>query len=369
MRKIANEETVAGETDYSELLAVLDGFDVGDEDKPSTDDEVSIELDESDDSEESSYDIGDDFADALEVSDPPEESIAFEIAEGEPFADGEGMNIDDELSLILLDLPKGMLADENAPEEKVEEEDLGPQTWEDHGAHKDFINYLVRKVKSIPPHSGQTTVGCEKAVSYLRKLDKEISKAIQSDDDNVIDEIEAEKIRDTIHGFIEKLEEAYDYLSDKKRKKKKASFRLGKNIVARLDGDQATFYASVGGDSMEETLVPVEVVEPSDEQLATFASAENGLKKEAAFMTFMDPFLEAITRLLIRSHVTHGKDLRDVYGQLDSQYKFTDRESLSIHEILRQAGLGMHTDLGRLNEKNVNIFDGKNVEFSTTYSA
>jgi hypothetical protein len=365
------ENVTEKESDYSELLSVLEALESSEEDlvSPESDEDVSLELGVEDDVDFST-DEEEEYSDTLEVSDPPEETVAYELSEDDHIKEFKGDSTD-ELSLVLLDLPSEILSGKSSEETEDEgsEEDDTPKTWESHGAHSDFLNYLVRKLKSIPAHSGQTTVGCEKAVSYLRKLDREISKAIQSDDDNIIDELEAEKIRDTIHDFIDKLEEAYDFLTKKKRKKK-ASFRLGKRIVARLDGEGDIFYASVSGDSMDEMLVPVDVVEPTDEQMATFASAKNNkIKKEAAFATFMDPFLEAITRLLMRAHITHGKDLRDVYGQLDSQYKFTDRERLSIHEILRQAGLGLNVDLGRINEKDVNIFDGKNVEFSTTYPA
>ena len=85
-------------------------------------------------------------------------------------------------------------------------------------------------------------------------------------------------------------------------------------------------------------------------------------------MTFVDPFLQSITRLLIRSHITQGKDLREVYARLDSQYKFTPREQLSIHELLLQKGMPLNVDLGRINEKEpIMPWDGKNIEYVTEY--
>ena len=117
-----------------------------------------------------------------------------------------------------------------------EEEPERETTWEDDHDHSKFIGYMLERLKGIPPHSGQTTVGCEKAISYLRKLDKEISKAIQSDESNTINEEEAEKIRDKIHEYVDTLEDALDDLVSKKRKKKKkASFSLGKNVYARIN--------------------------------------------------------------------------------------------------------------------------------------
>lgn len=273
-----------------------------------------------------------------------------------------------------LELPEGMLP--GAIEMIVvdeEPEEVRPRTWQDDGDHSDFMNYLLGRMKAIPEHSGQTTVGCEKAISYLKKLDKEISKAIQSDDENVIDESQAEKIRDTIHDYIEKLEDAYNTLVDKKRKrKKKAGWSLGKQIVARLGSEDIEYYASVQAGNEEERLVKVEVVEPTDKQVQAFIEPEQqGLTKEASHLvTYIDPFIDSITRLLIRSQITQGKDIREVYAQLNEQYSFTDREKLSIHEVLKQKGIGgtgIYVDLGRVNDDNFSPFDGKNIEFVTEY--
>jgi hypothetical protein len=254
----------------------------------------------------------------------------------------------------------------------VKDEPEKDTTWEDDGDHVKFLDYAEKKLNSIPRHSGQTTVGCEKAIAYLRKLDKEVSRAIQTDEVNVIDEKRAEAIRDKIHDFVARLEEALDAMMGKKKKKKKASFSLGKTIVARInDGDDIQYFASVTADNDEEVLLKVDVLEPDDGQVQAFIKGtDSGLTKEAAqLVTFIDPFLQSITRLLMRAHITQGKDIRQVYAQLDDQYKFTPREQLSIHELLLQKGLPVHTDLGRLLEKDPSPFDGKNVEFATTYPA
>lgn len=255
----------------------------------------------------------------------------------------------------------------------VSDEPKRTTTWEDDGDHSKFIEYVVRRLQSIPHHSGQTTVGCEKAMSYLRKLDKEISKAIQSDEDNVIDEATAERIRDKIHDFISQLEDAYYELTSEKRKRRKkaSSFSLGKTIYARInDGKNIEYFASVTASDGEERLLKVEIEEPTPSEVQAFIKGDKGLTKEAGqLMTFVDPFLQSITRLLITAHVRNGKDIRDVYSQLDAQYNFTPREQLSIHELLLQKGLGLNVDLGRLQEKEVSSVDGNNVEFSTEYYA
>ena len=100
------------------------------------------------------------------------------------------------------------------------------------------------------------------------------------------------------------------------------------------------------------------------------AGEHKGLTKEAGkLQVFVDPFLQSITRLIMRAHITQGKNIKEVFAQLNDQYKFTDREQLSIHEILLQKGLPVNADLGRLQEKDVSPMDSRNVEFSTEFYA
>lgn len=246
--------------------------------------------------------------------------------------------------------------------------------WENDGDHSQFLGYVRRRLDNIPRHTGQTTVGCERAIAYLKRLDREISRAIQSDDDNVIDEEEAEKIRDTIMEFVSKLEEAYDKLSSKKKIKKKASVRVGNQVFARInDGVDIQYYISVDDGEGEEFL-PVTIAEPTDEQVQIFALGEQTneqLVKEAGsakIFLFEDPFLHAITRLLLNSHVSAGRDIEKVYAGLKTKYSFTPREELSIQELLLQKGFPMFKDLGRLGEDQ-DPTTGEGVDFGTTYHA
>lgn len=386
MSKIENQELEAHampeENEFSQLLRLLE--DSEDEAPEEKQDDLSVEL-ELEGAGSPEPVMNQDCGDGAMSMDKPEAAVvvienAAEDAASE-YQVQENLAADDDMEVALdlsgLDLPEGMLpgAMEMVVVTPEEEEDVRPRTWEDDGEHSDFLNYMLKRLQSIPPHSGQTTVGCEKAISYLKKLDKEISKAIQSDDDNVIDEGEAEKLRDTIADYVDKLETAYDDLVSKKRKKKKkANWSLGKTVVARLGGDQIEYYASVMAGDEDERLLKVEVVEPTDKQVQAFVGPEQqGLTKEASYLvTYVDPFIDSITRLIIRAQITQGKDIREVYSQLDEQYNFTDREKLSIHEVLKQKGIGgtgIYVDLGRINEENPNPFDHKNIEFSTEYYA
>lgn len=255
---------------------------------------------------------------------------------------------------------------EEEPKEEPKE-----TTWEDDGDATKFVLYLRNKLKSLPPHSGQTTVGCERAISYLKKLDKEISKAIQEDDDNVIDEMEAENLREMIHDAVSKLERQHGNLSKKRsdKYKKEASVKVSKEVFARIkDGVDIQYYVEVdvGGDPQ---LLPVSLAEPTDEQVQKFAKGEKEFVKEAKspkVVLFEDPFLHAITRVLINAHVSAGRNIGDVYDKLKAKYSFTPREELSIQNLLLAKGIPMFKDFGRLGE-DADPADGEGVEFSTTY--
>ena len=285
--------------------------------------------------------------------------------------------IDDAVE-ILEDIVPGadivvVVPDEDEVRETVE--NTRSRNWKDDGDHSKFIEHVRERLDNIPRHTGQTTVGCERAIAYLKRLDREISRAIQSDDDNVIDEEEAEKIRDTIMEFVSKLEEAYDKLSSKKngKFKKKASVKVSNQVIARInDGVDIKYYIAVD-DGEGEELLPVTLAEPSDEQVQIFALGETSseLVKEAGsakIFLFEDPFLHAITRLLLNSHVSAGRDIEKVYAGLKNKYSFTAREELSIQELLLQKGFPIFKDLGRLGEDQEHTTsDG--VDFGTTYHA
>lgn len=307
----------------------------------------------------------------------------FEVLESPDFEeDGvevlEDTDFLDEAVEILEDMVPGadlvivMPDDDDVEESNEKQRELD---WENDGDHSHFIQHLRTKLDNIPKHTGQTTVGCERAIAYLKRLDREISRAIQSDDNNVIDEEEAEKIRDTIIEFVSKLEEAYDKLTSKRsgKFKKKSSVKVGNQIIARInDGLDIKHYISVDDGDGDE-LLQVSLAEPTDEQVQVFALGDesDALVKEAGsakIFLFEDPFLHAITRLLINSHVSAGRNIEVVYGDLKSKYAFTSREELSIQELLLQKGFPVFKDLGRIGEDQDHT-GSSGVDFSTVYHA
>ena len=272
--------------------------------------------------------------------------ILFSESDLDDLDDADITSVDD-LDLVPSSI-QGLLDEADEKAEETKEKD-----WENDGNHGKFLTYALTRLQNIPKHNGQTTVGCERAISYLRRLDKEISRAIQSDDKNVIDEEEAEKIRDEVFSYVESLEKALDKISSKKRKK--SAMQLDSKIFTRIaEGGIPTYFAKVSSFD-EEVLLEVEIAEPSDLQTRAYIEWEDGKITKTAdtakVMLMADPFLHEISNIIIRAHTTYGRDVEDIYHELDAKYKFTDRDHLAVHSLLREKGLLVDQDFSKLGEE------------------
>ena len=105
----------------------------------------------------------------------------------------------------------------------------------------------------------------------------------------------------------------------------------------------------------EESLLQVALEEPSDLQVRAYIEWEEGkFKKEASsarIVLMADPFLHEVTNIIIRSHVTYGRNIESVYRDLAKKYTFTNRDHLAVHSLLREKGLLIDRDLSRLGEE------------------
>jgi hypothetical protein len=239
-------------------------------------------------------------------------------------------------------------------EDEEEENEERESDWENDSDHSKFIPYIKARVKAIPKHSGTTSVGWERAIAYLRKLDKEISRAIQSDETNAVDDAEAEDIRDAILVDISKCESALEKINGKKRRRKEASVKIGGNIYSRINalGDSEHYVRAELED--EEVLLKLNVIEPSDESVQAYMEWERGaLTKEASsakIVLMADPFLHEVTNIIIRAHVTYGRNIEDAYQQMAKKYAFSPRDHLAVHSLLREKGLLIDRDFSTIGD-------------------
>lgn len=104
--------------------------------------------------------------------------------------------------------------------------------WDWDAAVKDkgtdgFVVWIKERLDAVPKHSGYDTSGLERAVSYLDRLDNEISKAMRTDLDGQLDADKVEKIRAELDDGIERLHARIDKINKSKKHKKKSEFEPG----------------------------------------------------------------------------------------------------------------------------------------------
>lgn len=245
---------------------------------------------------------------------------------------------DEDISII-----PGSEAKESDFEEEEEEDD---GDYVNDGNIKKFLDYINEMYPSkIPKHDGSTTLGCERAKSWLERLDKEISTVIRKDQDGVLDINSLEKIRTNIMSDVAKLAKHINVLKNrfKEDSKKKAS----------LDENGVPSWTNASGNQVE----------------------YSELKKEAATPNKMfisvSPFERAISGIMINAHVSAGHSMEEVYEYLSKKYAINPREELAIMQICMDSGFhifkdrGTYSGLEKESDKNTN----HGVDFIKNYFA
>ena len=138
----------------------------------------------------------------MEVSEPCEIEIVIEEIPGAP-----SNSKDPEPEIEVRD-ESGPRVEEDANDAKKSKKD--PKwDWESHGP-KGFVVWVKDRLDNVPKHSGQDTAGLERAMSYLDKLDGEISRAMRMDLDGLLDANQIEKVRSMIDDGISRLNDRLD---------------------------------------------------------------------------------------------------------------------------------------------------------------
>lgn len=205
-------------------------------------------------------------------------------------------------------------------EEEVEEE----TDWLNHRDPKHFMTYIMESYPhKIPQHDGTSTLGCERAINFLLKLNKEISEALRGDSEGCLDEHigQLEDIRVNLNNDVMSLK---DHVKKLNKKTKKAD---------------------------DETVGMVKVATTPGIQLV------------------MTPFERAITGIIINASVSAGKPLEDVYQFLKKKYSLDEREELAIMQLLRDMGQPIFGDRGVYGKKEEKGEKAQGVDFIKNYFA
>lgn len=275
----------------------------------------------------------------------------------------------------------------------------------------DFMEWITKKINNLPPHSGKTTAGCERVIAHLKMLDKEISKAIARDTECVLDDQAVEKFRKDIRKMVKKLEkrlkeinDAYD--ADDKKYASNENDALLKEAEAHACGCQIEKTANTnsmyckrcgeqvadkkaaknhvavkhpGEDIAFSDLPPVRASEIEDcptckiqlwkaaeglyECIACDAVFKGSITKEAGtarIQLVITPLERALTGILINGYVSQGKQIEAAFAELKKAYNLTEREELSIMQLLLDMGYPAARNLVGMPHKN-------DVEFAVNY--
>ena len=222
-------------------------------------------------------------------------------------------------------------------EDEVEQKAEDVETdWEHDQDHSKFLKYFDSKVKNIPRHSGNTVLGCERAISFLKAVLNELSKALRSDLDGKIDEQAAEDRHKDAQNMIDRLEQQVSKLK-------------GVGKVAELE----VRLVSEGHCDVCNSEVPMWHDVVNEEVVCLKCNAEKGLEKTATvpkINVYVSAFERAVVGTIINSTVSAGRNIEETYVHLKNKYNFTPREELAIQQLVEDYGFPIFKDRGRLNE-------------------
>lgn len=188
--------------------------------------------------------------------------------------------------------------------------------WESKGA-KGFISWVKERVSDVPKHSGYDSAGLERAMSYLEKLDAEISKAMRLDVDGELDADKIESVRSQIEDGISRLTDRLDKVKEKKKTKRKKKAEEESNSVLIKEGQKITGVQGVY------VTVPL--------------------------------LISGIARVCINSAVSAGHDISKVYHEQADKYKLSSREKSEVKWLLYDMGYPIRGDRGFMYDDDVEV--------------
>jgi len=198
--------------------------------------------------------------------------------------------------------------------------------WESRGP-EGFVIWVKERFDSVPKHSGYDSAGLERAISYLDRLDNEISKAMRMDLGGELDANNVEDIRSTIEDGLERLEARLEKIRSRKGKKRRKS-----------------------------------------------AESESTLRKEAQKITGVQGvvavaplFILRIAKICINGMVSGGHDIEDTYNRLVKKFNLNEREQFETLELLDNMGYKLRQDRGFLAGEEIDPSSSNNFDWAANY--
>jgi len=244
---------------------------------------------------------------------------------------------DDELADLISDFtteyaeevsPTVMVPGTNQPLEEEEPPLEIERDWLNDRNPETFMDYISGSYPDgIPQHDGQSMIGCERAILYLSRLNKEISEALRLDSNDALDPHVLEDYRVKIMRDVVTLKTRLSELKTK---------------LNQSTRDKTALY---DGDLIKEATTP-------------------------RLQIVVTPFERAVAGIIVNSVVSGGKPFEDVYSFLKNKYALDEREELSVMQILMDGGYHIFKDRGVIGSGNPDSAGNPSqhgVEFITNY--
>lgn len=201
--------------------------------------------------------------------------------------------------------------------------------WESKGA-SGFITWIKERISDVPKHSGYDTAGIERAISYLDKLDAEISKAMRLDLDGDLDADKVEEVRAKIYDGIERLNARHEKVNKKSKKKKKKTASEDSSALVK-----------------EGQKIP----------------GVSGIVVTTPLM------ISSVVRICINGNVSAGHDIEDMFEKLSKKLDLTAREQFECMQLFADMGYPLRRDRGYLLDEDVDSTSPDNFDWAANYQA
>jgi len=205
----------------------------------------------------------------------------------------------------------------------------------------EFKAWAKQKLDGVPKHSGYDSAGLERAVAYLEKLSKDISRLMRDDLDGQLDANMVEDVCAKVDDGIARLQDRLSKVekTKKSRRKKKSEEEMNEILI------------SVGEEPVSE-----------------------GMIKEAqkiwgvTGVTVVAPiFISRLARTLINGMVSGGHSIEDGFARLSKKWKLTDREQMELVELLESMGYATRRDRGLSLDEDFDASSSDNFDYGANY--
>jgi hypothetical protein len=264
--------------------------------------------------------------DVIEMHSPHEEAgmeISFKLP---PLPGSEAdipieVSTDDDLEVE----HKGKGKDKNDLKEDLEVKD--PSDYRSYSP-KDLTKWVQYMFANIPRHSGRETTGIERCISYLKRFDGDLSRAISSDYKSEADIGKLEEARREVYNGIDRLDDALDKLSNSYKNKKKGNRTFGEIVKEAKQ-------THIGG-----IVITVPIL------------------------------ISRIASVIINGMVSGGHSAEVIFDAQVKEYSLTKREQSELMELLTHMGYAMpYRDRGYPRDFKFDPTSSDNYDLSAQYAS